>query len=133
MEAYDYGPGLEDVVANYLSQNTPYKPFIDGRITLVSMEPEAEMKDAAGTEETAASDTEMVKDAVVSEVKKVEAAVEETAMAAKTHVVTAGDNLWDLAKKYLGDGTRWGEIAKANPSNNPKKLDVGTELTIPAK
>ncbi|MDF2373515.1 MAG: 5'-nucleotidase C-terminal domain-containing protein [Rhizobiaceae bacterium] len=148
MEAYDYGPGLEDVLANYLSQNTPYKPYLDGRITLVSMEPEAEMKDAAATDEampretateetatkeTAASDTEMVKDAVVSEVKKVEEAVEETAMAAKTHVVTAGDNLWDLAKKYLGDGTRWGEIAKANPSNNPKKLDVGTELTIPAK
>ncbi|NDV86489.1 multifunctional 2',3'-cyclic-nucleotide 2'-phosphodiesterase/5'-nucleotidase/3'-nucleotidase [Aurantimonas aggregata] len=34
LEAYDYGPTLEDVVAAYLSRDTaPYEPYTDGRIT----------------------------------------------------------------------------------------------------
>ena len=35
MNAYDYGPGLEIVVADYLSQNAPYEPYTDGRIAIV--------------------------------------------------------------------------------------------------
>ena len=34
MDAYDYGPGLEVVVADYLADNTPYRPSTDGRITV---------------------------------------------------------------------------------------------------
>ena len=30
--AYDFGPGLEHVVADYLAANSPYKPYVDGRI-----------------------------------------------------------------------------------------------------
>lgn len=33
MNAYDFGPGLEAVVADYLASNQPYQPLIDGRIT----------------------------------------------------------------------------------------------------
>lgn len=32
INAYDYGPGLEVVVAEYLAANRPYKPYTDGRI-----------------------------------------------------------------------------------------------------
>ena len=32
--AYDYGPGLEDVVAAFLSENAPYTPYTDGRIVV---------------------------------------------------------------------------------------------------
>ena len=32
-KAYDYGPGLEQVVADYLAANRPYTPKLDGRIT----------------------------------------------------------------------------------------------------
>ncbi|MXU65398.1 bifunctional metallophosphatase/5'-nucleotidase [Oceanomicrobium pacificus] len=32
MNAYDYGPGLEVVVADYLAENAPYTPYTDGRI-----------------------------------------------------------------------------------------------------
>jgi 5'-nucleotidase len=32
--AYDYGPGLEDVLADYIAANPGYAPFTDGRITL---------------------------------------------------------------------------------------------------
>ena len=34
MNAYDYGPDLADVTAEYLAANSPYTPFTDGRITL---------------------------------------------------------------------------------------------------
>ncbi|RBI87587.1 multifunctional 2',3'-cyclic-nucleotide 2'-phosphodiesterase/5'-nucleotidase/3'-nucleotidase [Rhodosalinus halophilus] len=33
MNAYDFGPGLEQVVADYLAENSPYTPYTDGRIT----------------------------------------------------------------------------------------------------
>jgi 5'-nucleotidase len=35
MNAYDFGPGLEVVVADYLAANAPYMPYTDGRITAV--------------------------------------------------------------------------------------------------
>jgi 5'-nucleotidase len=31
--AYDYGPDLADVVAEYIAANAPYAPYVDGRIT----------------------------------------------------------------------------------------------------
>ena len=32
--AYDFGPDLADVTAEYLAAHGPYEPFTDGRITL---------------------------------------------------------------------------------------------------
>ncbi len=32
--AYDFGPGLEQVVADYLIENAPYTPYTDGRIAI---------------------------------------------------------------------------------------------------
>lgn len=34
--AYDYGPSLEQVVADYLTKNRPYTPKVDGRITEIA-------------------------------------------------------------------------------------------------
>jgi 5'-nucleotidase / UDP-sugar diphosphatase len=34
--AYDYGPGLEQVVADYLAAHRPYTPRLDGRITEIA-------------------------------------------------------------------------------------------------
>lgn len=34
MNAYDYGPDLADVTAEYLAANAPYQPYTDGRITI---------------------------------------------------------------------------------------------------
>ncbi len=33
MNAYDFGPDLADVTAEYLAANAPYAPYVDGRIT----------------------------------------------------------------------------------------------------
>ena len=41
--AYDYGPGLEQVVADYLQAHRPYTPKLDGRITEI-----AARRDGAG-------------------------------------------------------------------------------------
>jgi 5'-nucleotidase / UDP-sugar diphosphatase len=32
---YDFGPGLEEVAARYLTENSPYAPYTDGRISMV--------------------------------------------------------------------------------------------------
>lgn len=37
-KAYDFGPGLERVVADYLIENGPYTPYTDGRITVIAAE-----------------------------------------------------------------------------------------------
>lgn len=50
---------------------------------------------------------------------------------AVTHVVQLGDTLWALARRYLGDGRRWTEIADSNGVLDPRKLQVGQELVIP--
>lgn len=107
-KAYDFGPGLDEVVATYLGKNQPYKPYTDGRITGTGT------LAAAPAEEAAAP-------AAPAEAK------------ASTHVVVAGDTLWDIAAKYLGDGFAWKKLAAANGNPQPKRLFVGKELTIPAK
>eukprot|EP01035_Chromulina_nebulosa_P036644 gene36644-49383_t len=40
--AYDFGPGLETVVADYIANNSPYKPYTDGRIAEVASAAPAE-------------------------------------------------------------------------------------------
>jgi 5'-nucleotidase len=40
--AYDYGPGLEQVVADYLGAHRPYAPKIEGRITEIAAAAPAE-------------------------------------------------------------------------------------------
>lgn len=34
MNAYDFGPDLADVTAEYLAENAPYTPYVDGRINM---------------------------------------------------------------------------------------------------
>lgn len=34
MNAYDFGPDLADVTAEYMAENAPYQPYVDGRIAI---------------------------------------------------------------------------------------------------
>ncbi|WP_339764420.1 5'-nucleotidase C-terminal domain-containing protein, partial [uncultured Hoeflea sp.] len=157
MNAYDFGPGLEQVVADYLSKNNPYTPYTDGRVMAAAEKPMTEMapaaEEAAPMEEAApAAETIQVPEPLagfkdlttsapmISEeaapaadaaMTKEEPATD--AMAGKQHVIAAGDNFWDLAKTYYGDATMWTMIAEANPSANPQNLVIGETLSIPAK
>ncbi|MDR0416269.1 MAG: LysM peptidoglycan-binding domain-containing protein, partial [Propionibacteriaceae bacterium] len=50
-----------------------------------------------------------------------------------THVVQAGDTLFGLAERYLGDGDRWPELAAANPNLvwDPDHIEPGWTLAVP--
>lgn len=49
----------------------------------------------------------------------------------RTVTVQKGDTLGGIAKRELGNAQLWPEIVKANPTVDPKRLKVGTVLTMP--
>ncbi len=110
--AYDYGPSLEEVVADYLAENRPYTPKLEGRITELARA-EAPAEAAAPTPEAAP-------------------AAEAKPMAGDSHSIVAGDTYWHIAKKAYGNPAKWRLIAKANPKYAARRLPVGATLTIPA-
>ncbi|RDL50093.1 Trifunctional nucleotide phosphoesterase protein YfkN [Ensifer sp. M14] len=123
--AYDYGPGLETVLADYLAAHQPFKPYTDGRITEVAAAAGATTAEPA-TEAKPATDATATQPAT-------DAAVSTTASGPQKHVIAKGDTLWDLAKAFYGDGAVWAKISAANGKPAPRHLHVGTELEIPAK
>ena len=52
---------------------------------------------------------------------------------AKTYTVQGGDCLWNIAKKQLGDGSRWKEIHNLNLDKirHPNVIHAGLVLTLP--
>ena len=54
-----------------------------------------------------------------------------TEISTKVHTVVKGDNLWNIAVTYYGDGFKWVEIATENKLDNASIIEVGQELTIP--
>lgn len=51
---------------------------------------------------------------------------------AQEYSVASGDTLWAIAEQTLGDGSRWTEIAAANGIDDPRTLQAGASLVIPA-
>lgn len=51
----------------------------------------------------------------------------------RTYTLVAGDNLWKIAKKFLGDGSRWREIANLNgiKDSEVRRLPVGLKIKLP--
>lgn len=51
-----------------------------------------------------------------------------------TYTVAAGDNMWKIAHKTLGNGRRWSEIYQVNKDiiKNANLIYVGQVLDIPA-
>ena len=51
-----------------------------------------------------------------------------------TYTVKSGDCLWNIAKKYLGDGSRYNEIYELNKDKitNPNLIYAGQVLTLPS-
>jgi 5'-nucleotidase / UDP-sugar diphosphatase len=145
--AYDYGPGLEQVVADYLQANRPYTPKLDGRITeigaaMAQAEKPAEAAPAADAKlpELPAASSDIAANPPKADAPAAGAAVETAAApaakpadaaAANSHVIVAGDNFWNLAKTFYNDPTKWRAIADANPGNRPRTLQIGKTLTIP--
>lgn len=51
-----------------------------------------------------------------------------------TYTVKSGDCLWNISKKYLGDGSRYNEIYNLNKDKitNPNLIYAGQVLTLPS-
>ena len=51
-----------------------------------------------------------------------------------TYTVKSGDCLWNIAKKYLGDGSRYNEIYELNKDKitNPNLIYPNQVLTLPS-
>ncbi|QND48222.1 LysM peptidoglycan-binding domain-containing protein [Rhizobium lusitanum] len=180
--AYDFGPDLAGVVADYLAAHNPYKPYTDGRISQVAAaQPEA-AKPAQTQEPAAAPDQKPAPAAAntgtapatttapatpapaasaPATAAPATSAPAATAPAATTtppaatapatttvapatqtneppktpttHVIVAGDTLWDIAKTYYGKANDWHKLLAANRNLKPHRLLVGEELKIPAK
>ncbi|WP_421593836.1 5'-nucleotidase C-terminal domain-containing protein [Shinella sp. M27] len=153
--AYDFGPNLELVVADYLAAHQPYKPYTDGRITEVASaamagnetKPTTSTDTAAKSTEGAATTSDAASGTITTEAKPetstdttaksategAATTTEAAATAGGKHVIARGDTLWDLAKAAYGDGTLWRKIAEANGNPRPRALHVGNELSIPTK
>jgi hypothetical protein len=56
-----------------------------------------------------------------------------SAPAVKTYTVVKGDTLWGIARRFLGNGTRWPEIFALNRNriSNPNLIYAGQVLTLP--
>lgn len=48
----------------------------------------------------------------------------------KTYTVKKGDTLWGICKKYLGDGSKYPQIAKLNGIKNPNLISVGQVIKL---
>jgi len=121
--AYDFGPDLADVTAEYIAAHSPYKPYTDGRVTEVA---------ASGTE--APATTEPAPAAPASPAAPTAEAPAALAPNTPTnHVIAAGDTLWDLAEQFYGDGALWKKISEANGTPAPRHLTIGKDLQIPSK
>ncbi|WP_431030131.1 LysM peptidoglycan-binding domain-containing protein [Lysinibacillus sp. LZ02] len=48
----------------------------------------------------------------------------------KMHTVKKGDTLWAIAKRYLGDGSKYPQLAKLNNMANPNVIKVGQVIRL---
>ena len=129
--AYDFGPGLETVVADYIAKNSPYKPYTDGRVTVIAATAAASTETA--TEAPAAPAATSAEPVATQPVAAPAATATEAAAAtaATVYKVVAGDSLWKIAKATYGDGMLWSKIAEANALRNPNVISIGRELQLP--
>lgn len=135
--AYDFGPNLEQVVADYLGAHNPYKPYLGGRVTQVTSaaspaEPNA-TKPVDPLVTTSDQPTAPAKNNAATPAETPDTQPSEPPKTPTTHVVVAGDTLWRLAKTYYGDAKDWRKLEAANGNMTPRRLSIGRVLAIPAK
>ena len=55
----------------------------------------------------------------------------ENAVKLRTYVVQSGDSLWEIARRFYGDGSKYMIIANKNGISNPSLIHPGKILVIP--
>lgn len=150
-DAYDYGPGLADVLVDYLQKHQPYTSHLDGRIrdvTPVVIDNSRKKRANASTgpvpPATTATDVPPLPamsgtiafqpPAIPSEPKLQEPAkIGDVAEkpSVRIYTVERGDSLWTIARALYGDGSRWTAIADANPAVKGGQIHPGDMLILP--
>ncbi|CUX42618.1 LysM peptidoglycan-binding domain-containing protein [Agrobacterium tumefaciens] len=147
INAYDFGPNLEEAVAAYITANSPYKPYTDGRISEVTpagyvapAKPAAPAPAATAPAPAATPAPVPAAPAATAPAATAPAATAPAtttpaaaAAAASKYVVEKGDSLWKIAAEKYGDGALWSRIAKANTLKHPNHIEIGEELELPAQ
>ncbi|TGR71923.1 LysM peptidoglycan-binding domain-containing protein [bacterium M00.F.Ca.ET.194.01.1.1] len=146
INAYDFGPNLEEAVASYITANSPYKPYTDGRIAEVTpagyVAPAKPAAPAPAATTAAPAATPAPAPAAPATPAPAPAAPATpappttpaaAAAAASKYVVEKGDSLWKIAAEKYGDGALWQRIAKANTLKHPNHIEIGEELELPAQ
>ena len=70
-------------------------------------------------------------EATVLEITESSTVRTEESQSPQTYTVKSGDTLWAIARQYLGDGSRYGEIAALSGIGNPNLIYPGQVLTLP--
>jgi len=121
--AYDFGPDLADVTAEYLAANQPYTPFTDGRITVVNGAPATDGgtaegapagEAAEGTTETAPADGAAAPAEGGEPAPAEGAAGEATEAAPAEDAASSGDGSAEAAAP--SEGTEGGSAGNAAPA-----------------
>lgn len=145
INAYDFGPNLEEAVAAYITANSPYKPYTDGRISEVTPAgyvapakpaapaPAATAPAPAASTPAPAAATPAPAPAAPAATAPAATAPAAAAAAVSKYVVEKGDSLWKIAAEKYGDGALWTRIAKANTLKHPNHIEIGEELELPAQ
>ena len=136
LESHNTYVALEDALVNYtenvldgLISEKQYGKAV-GRITIVD---EAVVEEVDEIEEEVEEIDEEIEEEVIEDVVE-EAETEETTDDA-TYKVVEGDNLWKIAKKQLGGGSRYVEIYELNKDQikDPNMIHINQVLLIPSK
>ncbi|MQB10057.1 LysM peptidoglycan-binding domain-containing protein [Agrobacterium sp. ICMP 6402] len=140
INAYDFGPNLEEAVAAFITANSPYKPYTDGRINEVTpagyvapAKPAAPATAATAPAPAASTPAPAATPAPAPAATAPASAAPAAAAAAVKYVVEKGDSLWKIAAEKYGDGALWTRIAKANTLKRPNHIEIGDELELPAQ
>ncbi|QSZ59241.1 5'-nucleotidase C-terminal domain-containing protein [Rhizobium sp. ZX09] len=137
INAYDFGPNLEEAVAAYITANSPYKPYTDGRIAEVTpagyVAPAKPAAPAPAVTTAAPAATPAPAPAAPATPAPPTTTPAAAAAAASKYVVEKGDSLWKIAAEKYGDGALWQRIAKANTLKHPNHIEIGEELELPAQ
>ncbi|KIV66268.1 5'-nucleotidase C-terminal domain-containing protein [Agrobacterium pusense] len=137
INAYDFGPNLEEAVAAYITANSPYKPYTDGRIAEVTpagyVAPAKPAAPAPAATTAAPAATPAPTPAAPATPAPPTTTPAAAAAAASKYVVEKGDSLWKIAAEKYGDGALWQRIAKANTLKHPNHIEIGEELELPAQ
>ncbi len=156
--AYDFGPDIADVTAEYVAARSPYKPYTDGRISDLTPAdykpaPKADAAPAApaapATTAQAPATPAPAAPATTAPAPAPAPSAPATATAPTTveaqgqtappatgptrYTVVRGDSLWKIAESTYGDGEKWTDISRANNLRNPDLIQIGKELELPAK